>query len=211
MNAQRPGRFLPKFGESGSEISSRNRSECSRFRWFKPILTGRTASFGARECLVQATGTACLFSCTACVLRGELAAKPPRLKSNQPVTRILVNLTQKMVRVTRELGWRLRALSRSARSHAEVTTLFAHDIPIMYHDSVSIVLLRRICLSCLLKPRDTGLSVSAPPLPCGYNCMRVLQGYQAHQAPDRDAWTVLLIGSLHDGNALERPRKVLGW
>jgi hypothetical protein len=52
----------PKFLESGSEMSSRNRSACSRFRWFRPILTGNTACLGARECLFQAIGTASLLS-----------------------------------------------------------------------------------------------------------------------------------------------------
>jgi hypothetical protein len=106
LSAQATSPFLPKFGESGSDISSRNRSECSKFLWFSPILTGSIASFDARECLVHAIGNACLFSCTACVLRGELVASPLRLKSSQPVTRILVDLTEDM-RVKKEFGRRL--------------------------------------------------------------------------------------------------------
>lgn len=83
---------LPKFGESGSEMSSRNRSECSRLRCVKPILTGKTVSFGARECLVHATGRACLFSWTTCEPSGELAPRPLRLSSNKLETRIFSNM-----------------------------------------------------------------------------------------------------------------------
>jgi len=173
MFAQCPDHDLPKFGDSGSEISSRNLSECSRLRWFKPILTGRTAFFGARECLFHATGTACRFSCTACVLRGELAARP-LMTSSQPVTRILMGTTVGNFCITRECRGRLRPLSTSDYP-CRINTLVAQHALIMWHDSDSIDLLQRTASSCLLEPRDADLSVIAPHVPCGDNCMRCME------------------------------------
>ena len=96
--------IIPKFGESGSEMSSRKRSECSKLRCVKPILTGNTVSLGARDCLVHATGAASRFSWRTCEPSGELTASPLKLRYNRLETRIFRNFARTRAYRTNSLG-----------------------------------------------------------------------------------------------------------